>query len=536
MAPEAPKPELSPAFTAMTKEFDDILGGKVLDEIGLSDLEEITKKYGDLQKKIEQYSKDIEEALKAGTMSEEEVNKLRASIPNLKQKVEDRLKEIEVVKEAKEAIREAINNNILVANNNMKLLAAKKIELQNKVKEDIINGVDAATRDAKIAQITALEEQIAQYMTQVEDLKQDLIAIEKGGVVPKREPIAALDPASLTPLAPEAPKKDTPKPPAPEGAPKPTAPLTPPPRRKGAAPGSRVPTKQTIENLIKAGKLPKFLKIEDLLAICKIYNIPAVDKTTVLTPQQIKLLTEDYEIQVALLNQRIYEHNQTKIEQYDKLIAKYEAILKDKINERNFSPEYIKRVEDLLRKCQEERKQFVDRNEKIRLMTREELAHEFKGRAMNVNNNIRERYQELARLEEEKKKFKSKFRQRRIDAKIQKLLSRIERLKGKKATIATKQQQIVNNNNQKYIDKVTARLTDYMRRQRELEHSVDRMNELGERIDRSREEIDSLTEDIKNERNFFERVGMRIENGRLKREAGRLEDELLDEDYYGRHI
>ncbi len=542
IAPSGPR-DFKTAYTALEINFNNALGYKTLDEMGIRNLRNTEKKYNELNEKVKELLADFK-ANSKGLTAEEKAD-LEKKIPELQAKIEQRIQETRMVREAKLAQKVEIKNQISVAKQNIQDIEKEIRDLQHEIQDDFVNGVDRNVIQKKYDLITFKTNEIRHYEELIRQLEEDLKVIEKGGKLETREPILPLEderkkgtPApKVDPPKVDPPKKDAPKPEPtkPDPTPKPGTP-TPEDRKKGDKPVVREDRSKTLDELVAEGKLPKYLKREELVLICAALNINAEAKDALLNPEQIQRLAEDHEIQMAMLNQKIFDRNQTKIAQYDKLISQYESILKDKLNTRNFTPEYIAKVQTLLGKCKEERQNYINKNEKMKLQTHDAILEEYDGRAMGVNDKLREKYQQLDELRKQKDNYKSKFKQNRLEARIKRVQKRIDRLKGKKATMASKQQQIVNENSQKYIDRVTEKLQRFMERQVRIEQSIDRINDLGNRIDKNLEEIDSLEEDIKNERNFFERVGMRIEDGRLKRQTGRLENELDRENRAGRRM
>lgn len=541
-------------YDDLEKEFDRILDGQIVEDIGLEDLPKYSKKC----EKLEEKTKALIEAYTSSTtpIREDDLKYLNDRVPDFITKVRDRQREILMVQETKRDLRGELAVQINRAHENIKILEDEIAKLQAEITEDRVHKVDTIIIDKKIELIGLKQFEISKYVDDIKKLQDDLIMLEKGGKIVKREPVPDLradrglgpmppkkgaPTPEMTPPSPGMeppapgmpPKKDAPKTPAKKSAPK--TPKKPSSRKKGDKTPEPVVKEDTIDDLIAKGVLPKYLNREDLLYICEQLGIKVVDKDTVLTKEQIVRLQEDHEIQMALLNQRIYDRNLTKIEEYDKLIARYETILKE-MNAENFSPKYMENVNDLLTKCKAEKKKYTDRNAKLLVKTRADLEKAFSGRAMRFNNNIRAQYEKLDQLQKDKEVYKSKFKQRRLDSRIKSTLKTIERLKGKKATIASKQQQIVNDNDQKYIDRVTEKLQAYLAKQKRVERSVDKINKISERIGLNKEEMRNLEEDIKNEEHFFERIGMRIEDGRIKRETSRLSNEMGREDFYGRHL
>ena len=526
-------------YQGLEDRFDSLLGGRDLDEIGLDELDEVERNTRNLQERVESFYKQLAFAHDNHTISDEEYEKLEKESGRYNAVLLSMLDDMVVLRETKEAIKEEVKENIDKCTKNIDKLNAEISKIQEEIREIIINKGSAEARDKKIEEARLKATEIEKYKKELENFQADLEKLDKGGKIVKREPVKIITeerkPEELTPppltRGPEAGPK-----PAPKTAPKP-APKPAPDRKKGETVKPKVAKNYTFDDLIVAGILPKYLKREDLIAICAAYGIKIVDGTTVLTPEQIQILAEDHEIQMAILNQQIYDRNQAIIAKYDALIAKYEAILNDKINEKNFSPEYIRNVKKLIIKCKQERQELIEKNEKIKLMSHEDIMREYDGRAMSKNEKIREKYRDLAAFEEEKKTgSKSKFKKNRIEARMNRLRGKIERLKAKKGLIASKQQQIVNKNAQKYIDRRTKDLEEFYRRQTEMERSVDKINALAEKIELGHKEIEALEADIRAEDELFERIGMRIENGKLKREEGRLKGELREEDFYGRHL
>ncbi len=311
----------------------------------------------------------------------------------------------------------------------------------------------------------------------------------------------------------------------------------------------------SIEDLIKNGKLPRFLDFDNLKKIFYALNIPVKDKNTVLNPEQIDRLQNDHEIQVLLLCEKVYDRNEKKVSEYDLLISKYESILKDKMKNhdhiKNFSPAYIQKVQNLLGKLKYERAMYIERNQRLKANLKiGNLDLEYSGKnvlaniddknnamlldtvASVKNDKLRSKYQKLDGLRE--KKYKSKFRNKIHEKRIQKVLKRIEELKSKKAAIASKQTQIINSNTDLYIKKVTERLQKYSNRQNSIERSVDKINDIGERIEMNHQERKDLLDDYRKEPNFLDKMSIAFEDGRLERETDRLETQRDIENLIGR--
>ncbi len=575
-------------YERLTNEFNQILGDRDLDEIGLNDFDEIERKYNEVSAK----RNDLFDAVNGlkDQVSEEELNDLLGIDSGLKEKIDREINEFNIIKETKQAFKEDKEKEIESLKEKMEATKEQQADIENKIKELLGNGLFDSIVDKYREIATKLQESLTEDEKKLEKLNDELGIILNGGkiemttsvddiikqtqeeVEERDREIEAQNQAqseAQTQQSQPQPKPQTQaqsqqqsnsqsqsqsqtqhNPQAQGQSQQQTPPIAPTGNTQGAANQNRTQTvtppqpklPNTLDNLVKSGKLPKNLSRAELVRICGELNIEISNRDTVLSDEQIERLTNDHEIQVALLNQRIADRNKRKISEYDKLITKYESIIQDKMEGKEFSDEYVAKVETLLERSKEERQIYVDRNERITAYDHSEVLggiseirdYGLDDKATGINDKLRAQYEKLDSLREERKESRSKFKQKIGDSRIKKTLAKIEKLKGKKAVISDKQTQIVNKNASKYISKMSKKIKKHLTRQGRVEMSVDKINDLSQRIERNSQERQGIAFDRQAETRLLDRIGMAFEDKVLGAQTATLEGQRKMEEFVGR--
>ena len=212
-------------------------------------------------------------------------------------------------------------------------------------------------------------------------------------VEPEAEPVVEATPAPAEPeAASTTPPAGTPA--APEAAP-----VVEPTRRRIYA--------ETIAEHIEAHGLPGNLTEAKYLEICNALGIPATDLNYKLNSEELIRLRSDREIDIARRNESLFSKQQRRLKEYDKLIAKYEALLNDKVTEDKFDPTYIAQVQALLENLKRSRNDLENENAKFNTnahvehvageldpVSREKgLLHKRANEADELNKQIRSEYE-----------------------------------------------------------------------------------------------------------------------------------------------
>ena len=302
------------------------------------------------------------------------------------------------------------------------------------------------------------------------------------------------------------------------------------------------PVVDSLTSLQERGVLPSNLSAGQLLMICHQLGIPAANMDFVLNPEQIGRLKADSEIQKAQLNLNVVNKHKKRIEQYDKLIAQYDALLNDKIKEGTFSPEYIAKVQALKERLESERASYQDKIDAIHADSIDELfdfsnnpgnlvsnirAGAIDERESGMNDKLRDQYRVLDEQRQMKAEATSKKMKSRMDKKINRTLSRIEKLKTKKSKVAASQVRIVNEHSDRYISRMTERQQRYIDRQATVTRNVEEINRLASRITKANEELLNVQNDLsastgKRMADRLDRMALRQESRNLQRETARL--------------
>ena len=555
-----PRRNYANEYQRLEVEFDLVLSDRDLSEVGLEELETVSKKYTDIKERKQRLIEDIEKEIRNNdNIDIEALRQLLNRNEAFTSKIEKGLSDIEVITEEKEAIKEQLEDQIKELEDKIKFTHEQINDIEGKINQLMGNPLNQPQIDRYRELSTQLQETIKNDEDKIRELKDDIKILMKGGKLNIKE-LSDMKVDEITPLVvPEAtvveekPKEEKPKEKEeekPEEKREQNAPVeshTGPARKEGAPSGPKPAVApelpNTLENLIKKGELPNNFTPEELLEICAALNINVKDMKTIISKEHLDRLKNDHQIQTAMINQRIYERNKKKISEYDKLIAKYETILNDKMNRGSFSDEYIAKVEALYAKLKEEKTKLELKNMSITAFERKEVVkgtshlsdESLDAKAMNQNEKIRQQYEKLDELRKEKAEASSKFKQRKQDKRIEKVLKRIEKLKDKKSVIVSKQTQIVNENSDKYIERMTSKIKKQVTRQERIEQNVEAINEISARIEQNKAERSRVAEDRKKETKLFDKIGMAIEDRRLESQISSLENQRDFQDFVGRH-
>lgn len=555
-----PRRNYANEYQRLEVEFDLVLSDRDLSEVGLEELETVSKKYTDIKERKQRLIEDIEKEIRNNDNTDiEALRQLLNRNEAFTSKIEKGLSDIEVITEEKEAIKEQLEDQIKELEDKIKFTHEQINDIEGKINQLMGNPLNQPQIDRYRELSTQLQETIKNDEDKIRELKDDIKILMKGGKLNIKE-LSDMKVDEITPLViPEAtvveekPKEEKPKEKEEEKPEEkreqnaPVGPHTGPARGEGApagpTPAVAPELPNTLENLIKKGELPNNFTPEELLDICAALNINVKDMKTIISKEHLDRLKNDHQIQTAMINQRIYERNKKKISEYDKLIAKYETILNDKMNRGSFSDEYIAKVEALHAKLKEEKTKLELKNMSITAFERKEVVkgtshlsdESLDAKAMNQNEKIRQQYEKLDELRREKAEASSKFKQRKQDKRIEKVLKRIEKLKDKKSVIVSKQTQIVNENSDKYIERMTSKIQKQVARQERIEQNVEVINEISSRIEQSNAERSRIAEDRKKETRLFDKIGMAIEDRRLESQLSSLENQRDFQDFVGRH-
>ena len=144
-----------------------------------------------------------------------------------------------------------------------------------------------------------------------------------------------------------------------------------------------------------------------------------------------------------------------------------------------------------------------------------------------MNDKLRDQYRVLDEQRQMKAEATSKKMKSRMDKKINRTLSRIEKLKTKKSKVAASQVRIVNEHSDRYISRMTERQQRYIDRQATVTRNVEEINRLASRITKANEELLNVQNDLsastgKRMADRLDRMALRQESRNLQRETARL--------------
>ena len=298
------------------------------------------------------------------------------------------------------------------------------------------------------------------------------------------------------------------------------------------------PENPSLAGYIAAGVLPGNLTEAQIIQICNAVGIPATDLSFEITKEQLQRLTDDKVIQTAKMNQSIYSKRQEKAQEYDRLIAKYEAMITDPEAKHNMGPENIARIQQLIDKLKEEKKLLNETAKKYQehadvehIESKQDpidraigIDHRRAVKSDKLNEQLREQYRELDKLQVEKGKAKSDRMKRRADRRIEKTLQRIQELKTKRGTYTAKQNAVINKHSDEYIRKTTEKIAAHEAAREQVTEIVEEREGYGKEIAGKHEEVVGISED--REMLDTSKIGDRLTDFGLRRDAGKLNRDI----------
>ena len=297
----------------------------------------------------------------------------------------------------------------------------------------------------------------------------------------------------------------------------------------------------TLEDLINRGVLPKNLNADRIVEVCQAVGLNATDLTFKPNAEQLARLKGDMVIQKAIFNENMVKKHQARIDQYDRLIAHYDELLANRLQGDTFSAEYIAKITSVRERLENERAQY---QAKVARINGESLEEHFEftnspsgviaghkvetldRREERTNDKIREQYAILDEQRREKAALASRKMKSRMDKKIEKTLSRIEKLQAKKSKVSANQTHIINEHSSKYIARMTDKLTKHSARQRVVDENVREITAIRDRIDALNAETTNLQQDAATLTTSFRdrmtRASLNRESRVISREIERL--------------
>lgn len=537
--PNTPNTVNTDEFQRIESEFNGVLGNKSIDELSISEIQELQEKYSSIKERLE----NLKGSANPSTSIE--------SINSLEEKIDSGLNEAQIIIEERNAVIQRIDEEIKSTEEQIRLAREQVVGFEDQINQLEGNPLNQNRIASLRESATTIQSQITESENKITKLNASKIKITNGEIVdlnkvnPKTTISTGSAPAPESSTGPLRPAP-APSPTGPYSASGPTTPTgpAPAPRRPGpvrpvpAAPTPAVVLPNTLENLVKKGVLPKNLSNSKLLDICQALHISVTDMTTELNAEQIGRLKNDHQIQTALTNQSLTDKNKAMIAKYDALIAQYETILKDKMSN-GFSPETIASVEEKLNSAKSERDKLHSQNKEISAFDRSTLMSGIAGlrddsldaRALDKNDELRKKYKKLDEQMEKKKELKSELFKKIQDHRIKRTLNKIEELKEKKGNIARKQIQVVNEESDKYFDRTGKKLRKQIERQKRTSQSIDKMNEMRKQIRSNNVERGNIDSDLELGNNSFaDRARLNLEDMRLGFQNNRLENQINRED------
>lgn len=259
----------------------------------------------------------------------------------------------------------------------------------------------------------------------------------------------------------------------------------------------------TFDEAKRRGRLPNIGE-DKFLAICEKCGIDIKDidlSTRVFSDEELRRLSTNRYVHSAAVNASAKRVHKSVVGEYDKMLAKYKALY-ESVKDSSLSNEDKQGILNIINDLQQARNGYESVRNNINVLRDnygydqtmlngiERIANStLKEGIRNNDYALEEQYKELNKLVEDGKKYKTKFKRMSNQAKINRVMKKIESLQAKQGTLNSIQQRMVNKATEKYISKREKEIQKYAKEfAREQEYAA-------RRIENNRE-IDNYTNDI----------------------------------------
>ena len=213
-----PRRNYANEYQRLEVEFDLVLSDRDLSEVGLEELETVSKKYTDIKERKQRLIEDIEKEIRNNdNIDIEALRQLLNRNEAFTSKIEKGLSDIEVITEEKEAIKEQLEDQIKELEDKIKFTHEQINDIEGKINQLMGNPLNQPQIDRYRELSTQLQETIKNDEDKIRELKDDIKILMKGGKLNIKE-LSDMKVDEITPLVvPEAtvveekPKEEKPK-------------------------------------------------------------------------------------------------------------------------------------------------------------------------------------------------------------------------------------------------------------------------------------------------------------------------------------
>lgn len=301
----------------------------------------------------------------------------------------------------------------------------------------------------------------------------------------------------------------------------------------------------TFDEAKRRGRLPNISE-DKFLAICEKCGIDIKDidlSTRAFTEEELRRLSTNRYVHSAAVNASAKRIHKSVVGEYDKMLAKYKALY-ESVKDSSLSNEDKQGILNIINDLEQARNGYESVRNNINVLRDnygydqtmlngiERIANStLKEGIRNNDYALEEQYKELNKLVEEGKKYKTKFKRMSNQAKINRVMKKIESLQTKQGTLNSIQQRMVNKATAKYISKREKEIQKYAKEFAREQEYANRRIENNKQIEDYTNDI-GLTSDnivelrsqggIKNNLKAFE---LSVEKKRMESRLNRLERE-----------
>lgn len=193
---------------------------------------------------------------------------------------------------------------------------------------------------------------------------------------------------------------------------------------------------------------------KDMIRICRALNIPATNLDFNLTDEQIERLLYSKDIHVLDVSAKTDKMHNDFLANYTNLRNKYNELSK-RMGSKGYLAQDKKVIDALQKGLEQAQKKYEDAIKDVENNTLSPLRRGvigFYGDKIEKKDAVLvDKYKELDELVKNGKLYKTKFKQKRNYAKIQRVQKSIDKLRAKQGKLETKQKKVVNKGTEKYI-------------------------------------------------------------------------------------
>ena len=214
----------------------------------------------------------------------------------------------------------------------------------------------------------------------------------------------------------------------------------------------------TFDEAKRRGRLPNISE-DKFLAICEKCGIDIKDidlSTRAFTEEELRRLSTNRYVHSAAVNASAKRIHKSVVGEYDKMLAKYKALY-ESVKDSSLSNEDKQGILNIINDLEQARNGYESVRNNINVLRDnygydqtmlngiERIANStLKEGIRNNDYALEEQYKELNKLVEEGKKYKTKFKRMSNQAKINRVMKKIESLQAKQGTLSSIQQRMVN--------------------------------------------------------------------------------------------